>query len=267
MYFNMEQLIRKALEGDKTSLETLVKDIQGNIFNLSLRFLWVKEDAEDATQEILVKVITNLSKFEAKSKFTTWVYRISVNHLLNLKKNKLERSLTFDAFEKDLKNGSPSSYDLPDKDLLAEEVKIGCTLGMLICLDRNLRMAYILGEVFELKSTEAAGILDITPENFRKRLSEARIRLQDFMRSHCGLARKANACRCNNRINYAIATGKVSRTNLTFVSPATLAQSKLEMENLYSASDIYKSHPQFSMDSNKGDELLRIIGNMKDLLG
>src|SRR5258708_5724741 len=104
----MEQLISKILDGDKKALETLVLDIQKNIFNLSLRFLWVKEDAEDATQEILVKIITNLAKFEAKSKFTTWVYRISVNHLLNLKRNKLEQQLTFTSFGEDLVKGLKS---------------------------------------------------------------------------------------------------------------------------------------------------------------
>src|SRR2546421_5538695 len=149
----MEVLVKNILSGDKKALEKLIRALQGNIFSLSLRFLWLKEDAEDATQEILVKVITNLGKFEDKSKFTTWVYRIAVNHLLNLKKNKLEQSLSFSEFGKDLENNlNTASYELADKNLLIEEVKIGCTLGMLICLDRNLRIAYILGEVFELKS-------------------------------------------------------------------------------------------------------------------
>lgn len=263
----MEQLIRKILDGDKKALETLVKDIQKDIFNLSFRFLWTKEDAEDATQEILVKVITNLGKFEAKSKFATWVYRISVNHLLNLKKNRLEQQLTFTSFGEDIINGLQSpSYDLPDKNLLTEEVKIGCTLGMLICLDRNLRIAYILGEVFELKSHEITDILGITPENFRKRLSQARTALQSFMRSYCGLTNKTNACRCSKRINYAIATGKINKANLNFVSPATLTKSKTEMEYLYSTSAIFTSHPSFTMDNKKSNELLQIIDNLKDLL-
>ena len=263
----MEQLVNKILSGDKNALATLVKDIQNNIFNLSLRFLWNKEDAEDATQEILIKIITNLAKFEGKSKFTTWVYRISVNHLMNLKKNKLEEQLNFPRFGQDLNNGLQSpSYDSPDQDLLAEEVKIGCTLGMLICLDRSLRIAYILGEVFELKSDEAATILNITRENYRKRLSNARILLKRFMRSYCGLTNKSNACRCDKRINYAISEGRVNKGALKFVSSGTLMGSKTEMEKLYSTSAIFKSHPSYASDHTKSDEMLNIISRMKNLL-
>ena len=78
------QLIIESLNGNKKSLEKLIKSIDGYVYNLSIRFLWNKSDAEDATQEILIKVITNLGKFEEKSKFNTWVYRIAVNYLVNL---------------------------------------------------------------------------------------------------------------------------------------------------------------------------------------
>lgn len=259
----MENTVRKILGGDKEALEELVKKVQQKIFNLALRFLWKKEDAEDATQEILIKIITNLSKFEFKSQFNTWAYRIAVNHLLNVKKNSLEQHLSFSVFGEDLISGLQSpSYDLPDKELLAEEVKIGCTLGMLLCLDRNLRIAYILGEVFELNSYEASEILEITPENFRKRLSQARAALQKFMHSYCGLTNNKNPCRCNKRINYAIHTGKVNTSHLNFVSSVILENSKNEIEELYSASAVFKSHPEFLIDSTKTKEIHHIISNL-----
>lgn len=47
-------------------------------------------DAEDVTQEVLIKVITNLANFKGESNFRTWLYRISFNHLMRLKKNSLE---------------------------------------------------------------------------------------------------------------------------------------------------------------------------------
>jgi DNA-directed RNA polymerase specialized sigma24 family protein len=263
----MEKLVEKILMGDKKALEKLVKDIQENIFNLALRFLWSKEDAEDATQEIILRVISNLSKFEGKSKFTTWVYRIAVNHLLNLKKNKLEQSLSFSAFGKDIENGLKTpSYEYADQYLLVEEVKIGCTLGMLICLDRNLRIAYIIGEVFELMSSEASEILEITPENFRKRLSQSRKALQNFMSSYCGLTNKSNACRCDKRINYALQSGRINKPKLNFVSADTLNKSKTEMEKLYSTSAIFKSHPLNSMDKNKRNEILNIITKLENIV-
>jgi len=196
------------------------------------------------------------------------MYRIAVNHLLNIRKSNLEKQLNFTAFGEDLLNGLHApSYDEPDRDLLAEEVKIGCTLGMLICLDRDLRISYILGEVFELTSKEAAEILDITAENFRKRLSKARLALRDFMKSYCGLTNKNNACRCDKRINYAISKGRVDPKNLNFVSHNTLAKSKTEMEELYTTSAVFKSHPSLSVKDSRFDEILAVVGNLKGLLG
>src|SRR5688572_4806248 len=185
----MEALIIRIRNGDKTALESLIREIQPGIFNLSMRFLSIREDAEDATQEILVKIITNLGRFEGKSKFSTWTYRVAVNHLLNIKKSRLEQELNFSVFGEDIARGleQSSPYYTPDSALLAEEVKIGCTLGMLLCLDRKLRIAYILGEIFELNSHDAAEILEITPGNFRKRYSMARQALKQFMHSWCGL--------------------------------------------------------------------------------
>ena len=113
--------------------------------------LWNREDAEDATQEILVRVVTRLSQFDFRSQLKTWVYRVAVNYILDVKKSPVERlHLTFDAFAEDLAEGL--STDGPtdaERSLLIEEVKIGCTLGMLQCLDRPHRLAYVLGEILD----------------------------------------------------------------------------------------------------------------------
>jgi RNA polymerase sigma factor (sigma-70 family) len=263
----IDETINAALKGNKEALRTVVNIIQKDIYNLSLRFLWIREDAEDATQEILVKVITNLSNFKGNSKFSTWTYRVAVNHLLNFRKNKLEQHLSFSSFGDDIINGLHSPpYTQPDKDLLAEEVKIGCTLGMLICLDRSLRIAYILGEVFELTGNEGAEVLQITPENFRKRLSLARSALQGFMTSYCGLVHKKNPCRCGKRINYAIDVGRINKAALNFARPAVVQRSKEEMEQLYTTSAIFKSHPSFEISRSKAGDILGILGNLKELL-
>jgi hypothetical protein len=60
-----------------------VRDLQGDVYGLALRMLWNREDAEDATQEIPVRVVTRLSQFNFKSKLKTWVYRIAVNYTLD----------------------------------------------------------------------------------------------------------------------------------------------------------------------------------------
>ena len=79
----MQALVDQATSGDKDVLETLITGVQDMVFNLSLRMLGTFADAEDATQDILLKMITHLSSFRGDSAFTTWVFRIAANHLKN----------------------------------------------------------------------------------------------------------------------------------------------------------------------------------------
>ncbi|UII30675.1 RNA polymerase sigma factor [Fulvivirga ulvae] len=233
------ELIKSCLEGSKQSLTTLVKSVQGLVFNLSLRFLWERADAEDATQEILIKVITNLRKFKGNSKFDTWVYRIATNYLINLKTTSLEKKLTsFDIFATDLQTfKGPVEYELPDKSLLEQELKTGCTLAMLQCLDRDLRMAFILGSVLKIKSSIAAKITGVTAENFRKRVELSRKLLGTFLNAHCGVYNTANTCRCSKRINSALKCGQIKREELNFADK--VESYNLEMEELDGLAGIY----------------------------
>ena len=90
-----------------------------------------------------------MATFRGESALRTWVYRMAVNHLLNVRKSRVEREeLTFSTFGDQLVVGlsdAPAARaSEPDQALLEEEVKIGCTHGMLLCLDRDHRVAYIL---------------------------------------------------------------------------------------------------------------------------
>ena len=191
----LEDVARRAVDGDRSALDRLVRDLQGDIYGLALRMLWNREDAEDATQEILVRVVTRLSQFDFRSRLKTWVYRVAVNYILDVKKSPVERlRLTFDTFAEDLAEGL--SADGPtdaERSLLVEEVKIGCTLGMLQCLDRPHRLAYVFGEILELPGPEAADALEITPALFRNRLQHARTAIVSYTRAYCGLASDAAA--------------------------------------------------------------------------
>ena len=79
----LQALIDQAIAGDKQSLETLLLGVQDLVFNLSLRMLGTFQDAEDASQDILLKVMTHLSSFKRESSFSTWVFAIALNHLKN----------------------------------------------------------------------------------------------------------------------------------------------------------------------------------------
>src|SRR6201987_5472492 len=85
-----QNLVLRARSGDRTALEPLVQRHQAWIYNIAVRMLYHPQDAEDATQEILIKVLTRLSSFEGRSRFRTWLYRIVVNHGLNMKRGRAE---------------------------------------------------------------------------------------------------------------------------------------------------------------------------------
>ncbi|MCB1165763.1 MAG: RNA polymerase sigma factor [Leptospiraceae bacterium] len=202
-----EKLVPRALNGDLPALEEIIRSIKDQIFNLSMRFLWHPQDAEDATQEIILKIVLHLSQFEFRSAFTTWTYRIAMNYLIDAKRSRLERShVSFDAIGDELRN-MPSQDPHKEEEMLAdaqwketiERVKTACTHAMLHCLDRENRAAFLLGELFGMDSRDAAWVLSISPEAYRQRLSRARSRVQDFMHSHCGLMNSSNKCRCSQR--------------------------------------------------------------------
>ncbi|MDE3165181.1 MAG: RNA polymerase sigma factor [Acidobacteriota bacterium] len=219
----LEDEARRALDGDRDALDTLVRALQGDIYGLALRMLCNREDAEDATQEILVRVITRLSQFDFRSKLKTWAYRVAVNYVLDVKKSPVERMhLSFERFAGDLTSGldleAPAETE---RLLLIEEVKIGCTLGMLQCLDRPHRLAYVLGEIMELPGPEAAMVLDISADLFRKRLQHARSAILSFTRSYCGLVSDTAPCRCNKQLPAALRAGKVHRGECAYAGKAS----------------------------------------------
>jgi RNA polymerase sigma factor (sigma-70 family) len=247
--------VNRARAGDRAALEALVRDVQGDVYGLALRFLWHPQDAEDATQEILVRVVKGLSGFRGDSRFRTWVYHIACNTLLGLRRQRMERpTMSFEVFGEDLARGlsddpSPVAPDV-DHRLLLEEVKIGCTLAMLLCLDRDHRIAYVLGEILELDHQEAAEVLEITPAAFRKRLSRARAGVNAFMAARCGLVNRSNACRCRRRVATAVRLGRVDPARLLFASslgqakrfPRVVARIR-RLEATRRAAALYRSHP------------------------
>lgn len=249
----IEAEVARAKTGDRAALESVLGAVQKDVYNLALRFLWHPQDAEDATQEILIRVLTGLGGFRGASRFRTWVYRVACNALLTMRKQRMERQpMSFDAFGEDLAQGlSDKTDDDVENKLLLEEVKIGCTLAMLLCLDRERRLAYILGEILGLDHNEAAEVLDASPAVFRKRLSQARSQITSFMLSRCGLADAANACRCRKRVDAAIALGRADPSRLLFASsqqqarrfPEVLAEIR-RLDGTRRAAALYRSHPE-----------------------
>ncbi len=249
-------LLSRAVAGDKKSLSELIERHQEFIFNVALKMINNVSDAKDVTQEILIKLITNLGKYDAeKGKFRTWLYRITFNHILNIKKQKYEQVVTgFDAFFNFVEHSSV--HELTDEaekemELFIEESKVACMAGMLMCLDRKERIIYIVGEVFEIDHNLASEIFEITPANFRKKLSRARKNLHQWMHNKCGLVNKANPCRCPKKTKGFIENGWVNPDELKWHSDyqqkiKDLAQTNIEkallnVDELYAR--LYREHP------------------------
>ncbi|MCI9306356.1 MAG: RNA polymerase sigma factor [Lachnospiraceae bacterium] len=217
----LQALADKATSGDKEALESLVMGVQDMVFNLSLRMLGTFTDAEDAAQDILLKMITHLSSFRGESAFTTWVFRIAVNHLKDYKKHMFAHApLSFEFYGEDIKNGK--IHDIPDltqnveRDILAEELKLSCTNVMLQCLDTESRCIFILGTMFKPDSRIAGEILEMTPEAYRQRLSRIRRKMADFLQQYCGVY-GGGSCRCKDRVNYAIQSHRLHPQRLDYV--------------------------------------------------
>ena len=229
-------LVHKATEGDKKALETLVADVQDIVFNLSLRMLGTFADAEDAAQDILLKMITHLSSFKGGSAFTTWVFSIAVNHLKNYKKHMIARyPLSFEYYGDDIENGK--IQDVPDltqnveKDILAEELKMSCTNVMLQCLDAESRCIFILGTMFKIDSRIAGDILGMTPEAYRQRLSRVRKKMAEFLGQYCGEYGNGR-CKCRDRVNYAIQSHRLNPLGLDYVAAAEIpVETMLDVKN------------------------------------
>ncbi len=229
-------LVHKATEGDKKALETLVADVQDIVFNLSLRMLGTFADAEDAAQDILLKMITHLSSFKGGSAFTTWVFSIAVNHLKNYKKHMFARyPLSFEYYGDDIEKGK--IQDVPDltqnveKDILAEELKMSCTNVMLQCLDAESRCIFILGTMFKIDSRIAGDILGMTPEAYRQRLSRVRKKMAEFLGQYCGEYGNGR-CKCRDRVNYAIQSHRLNPLGLDYVAAAEIpVETMLDVKN------------------------------------
>ena len=203
--------IALAKEGDAKALETLIRGVQGRVHKLALRMLADPTAAQDATQEILIRIVTKLSTFREDSRFETWTYRVATNYLLTARKIIAnDPNLSFQMFTDDLLGGLADEQNkAPEDHVMLNELRIKCTMAMLLCLDRDHRAAYVLGEILEFDHAEAAAVLEISPSNFRKRLSRARADVREFTASICGLANPSAPCSCPKRLTTAMSCARV----------------------------------------------------------
>ena len=229
---------------------------------------WRPADAEDATQEILIRVVTRLASWRGEAELLTWAYRIGVNCLLNLRRKtpREAQQLSLDEFRADLADGlAEAGYQGPEAAVLAEEVRLSCTQSMLQCLERGGRVAFVLSDIFELSSADPAWILQTSPAAYRKRLERARHRIRAFMESTCGLVNPEAFCRCARRVPKAIAAGRVDQRTPSFtvhpVSPSGrgVAEAADQLHRLHDAAAVLRAHPDYAAPQAKVDAIVALL--------
>jgi RNA polymerase sigma factor (sigma-70 family) len=247
---DFDELARLAADGDRVALAGLVRGLQHPMYRLALRFLGHPQDAEDATQEILIRIVTHLGSFEGRSKFTTWAYTVATRSLIRAKRGATEAAVVgaerfaalLDAGMGDL----DTTADEAEYRLLCDEVRISCTYGMLLCIPRDQRAAYLLADVAGLTDVEGAQVLDCTREAFRQRVSRARRTLRYVIDNRCGLVDPANPCRCGRQIAASVQAGILRPDDLRLAThPREEARVWIEpyakqLDDLVAIGDLYR---------------------------
>jgi RNA polymerase sigma factor (sigma-70 family) len=261
-----------AQEGDRAALEHLCSRLQQPLYRLALRFTGHPADAQDATQEVFVRVVTQLGSFEGRSRFTTWLYTVAVRQLMRSTRRRVEASVAgpeqFAEFV-DRHIGEPwSTEDEVSYRELCADVRLSCTYGMLLCLSREQRVAYLLGDVLGFTDVDGATVCDVSPAAFRQRLARARSTMRELMGHRCGLVRASNPCRCDRLVGASIEHGLLDTDNPSFARHAgvqlpiatnTLERAAAELDLVVAAGEVYRSSPRFGAPTAVWDSLARSL--------
>lgn len=267
----IEDLVERARKGNREVLEEIVRRIQDRVYGLAIRMLYIPADAEDATQEILVKVITHLSTFKEQSRFETWVYRIASNHLLTECRGRAERwRMTFDVCRQAVEESGPAGVPDPsmeaEQSLICEEMKRACVHYLLLCLNKEHRLAFILGEIIGVSNAEGASILGLTPAAYRQRVSRGKRQVLGFLARHCGLADEDNPCRCETLAAHHVRKGYLDPEHPLFAEhpcrPRRESDAKglvLEMGRMAKAARVIRNHPDYEAPGAFVESMKRMI--------
>jgi len=184
------ELVEQCKRGDSVAMERLIVKYQNRIYNVVLKICADPEDAAELTQETFVKILQNLRKFEGRSGFYTWAFRIAVNLTLNHCKRSSRLSVrSLDAEQTQcesserqvLKNylsdeSSPDAADIAQRKELYEIAS-----KALLRLDESQRAVVTLRDIEGMSYARIAEVLDIELGTVRSRLSRARGKLRDIL--------------------------------------------------------------------------------------
>lgn len=183
-------LVEKCRQGDSEAIGHLILKYQDRIYNVILRICGNYDDAAELTQETFVKVIENINRFQGRSSFYTWAFRIAVNLTLNFRKRNIKlavRSLEAQDSEpgeqkKQLLKDFLRDDSACDPAGLAQSKEL-CEIAVkaLMRLDDAQRTVVVLRDIEGMNYAQIAGVLNVQIGTVRSRLSRARGNLRDIM--------------------------------------------------------------------------------------
>jgi len=182
---NEEILIGRIQEGEKDLFLELIRPYQRTVYATLISMLGSKEDAEDVTQDVLLKALARLRQFRRESAFGTWLIQIAINEA-RMRKRKLRHGIMFSLTKGADDDGAyvPKDFadwrEIPSEALERSEIRNALAKALAL-LEEHYRLAFILRDVNELSITETANILGITRGAVKTRLRRARLMLRDIL--------------------------------------------------------------------------------------
>jgi RNA polymerase sigma-70 factor (ECF subfamily) len=178
------ELVNKAKQGDNIAMGILVNRYSKRVYNLALRIVRNKEEAEDVLQDTFLTVVAKLHTFDGRSSFFTWLYRIATNSaLMLLRKKKIRRANfmdnDFDPDNSEVHNMVDWSQD-PSVDVTNTEIRERIEEA-LETLKEKYRTVFVLRDIEELSTRETSQIMNISEENVKVRLLRARQYLREYL--------------------------------------------------------------------------------------
>lgn len=176
-----EVLVARFKEGDESSFKELVERYQSRVYSIVLAMLGDKNDADDLSQEVFLKVYRFIHQFKGRSKFFTWLYRLTINTCISArnKKKRNDQILLSQSFKKDftpidtLQNDAKSPIEILQNRELEKKIKLA-----LDSLSDGLKEVFVLREIEDLSYKQLSRILHCPEGTVKSRLFRAREELK-----------------------------------------------------------------------------------------
>mgnify|MGYP005758683759 CR=1 FL=1 len=178
-------LIKSALKGDMQSFEELIYQYEKKVYNVALRVFKNPEDAKDISQDVFIKIYKNLDKFDNKSSFSTWIYRITTNTCIDeLRKRKGKETVSIDndieddegRFKREFADNEPT----PEEKVISKEGESEIIKSMNTLSDEH-RTIIVMRDIEGLSYTEISEIIGVSIGTVKSRISRARLQLKNII--------------------------------------------------------------------------------------